>query len=140
MCTIFEPLQVQPFNQSVSYRFKGTCEHIALSLCESTSTSPKFSVNVDFLSESMENGAVGFILGDLSWISREDGSYDDGGNEILTSQVEDGFTRYVYSDGVVVELSANLTIIKFSSSDIDEVTIAHYYGKICLITSISSTS
>ena len=42
-------------------------------------------MTVDFLIESMENGAVGFHVNDLRYISREDGSFDDGGQTPISS-------------------------------------------------------
>ena len=128
MCRLFEPLQVQPFNRSVSYQFRGTCEHTALSLCEGLSDGSKFSINVDFLTESMEMGAVGLFLGDSRWISREDGSYDDGDAEVLTSEAGENFIRHIYSAGVIVDLYPNMTTITFTNLDIDEVIISHNYG------------
>lgn len=128
-CKIFEPLQVQPFAQSVSYGFKGTCEHVALSLCEgSSSASIRFGVTVDFLTESMENGAVGLFVNNSHWISREDSSFDDGNLEPQTSQIANDVTRHTYIAGVVVELYSNQTIITFSASNI-EVVITHNHGK-----------
>lgn len=129
-CRIFEPLQVQPFSLSVSYGFKGTCEHTALSLCDSSSTSIKFSVTVDFLTESLENGAVGLFLNNKHWISREDGTFDDGDLEPHTTELADNITRQSYNNtGVVTELHSNKTVITFSTLDGTEITIAHNYGK-----------
>ena len=123
---------MRPFTQSVSYGFKGTCEHVALSLCDSLSAT--FVVTVDFLTESMENGAIGVFLDDLHWISREDGSFDDGDLEVQAIGRGDDFTRHIYSAGVEVDFHANRTVIKFRYPNAVEVVITHNYGKnlICL--------
>lgn len=121
---------MQPFARSVSYRFKGTCEHTALSLCETSLTSVKFSVTVDFLTESMENGAVGLFLNDKHWISKEDGTFDDGDLEPHITELANDVVRQSYNrTRVVTELHSNKTIITFSTSDSTEISIAHNYGK-----------
>ena len=61
---------MKTYSMSSMYRFMGTCEHVATSLCESV---PGFDVQVtvDFLTESMENGAVGLHVDDVCYVSRE---------------------------------------------------------------------
>ena len=117
------------------YGFMGTCEHIATSPCE---TIPGFDVRVtvDFLTESLENGAVGLHVNNLRYVSREDGSFDDGGQTPLASTpsvsaeyATTGNTR------VLVSFGQGQTNITFDSNTdpsdpLDTIIeIVHTYGK-----------
>ena len=59
ICTIADPLMVSPFTRSTSYTFMGTCEHALLQSCDN---SVDFMVRTDFLTDSMDNGAVGVFF------------------------------------------------------------------------------
>ena len=52
-------MMVSPFTRSTSYTFKGSCERVLLQSCN---PSIDFMVRVDFITDSMENGAVGVFL------------------------------------------------------------------------------
>ena len=54
-----EPMMVSPFSLSTSYTFMGSCERVLLRSCDN---SVDFSVRTDFITDSMENGAVGVFL------------------------------------------------------------------------------
>ena len=58
-CVVNEPMMVSPFTLSTSYTFMGSCERVLLQSCDS---SIDFMVRVDFITDSMENGAVGVFL------------------------------------------------------------------------------
>ena len=133
-CRITEPLRVMPFERTTMYGFMGTCEHIAVSSCEPV---PGFDVRVtvDFLTESMENGAVGLLVNDLRYVSREDGFFDDGGQ----THISPTSTRREYSatppTSVIVDFGEGMTNITFDIDtdpndplDID-IGIVHVYGK-----------
>ena len=112
----------------------GTCEYVAASSCNNI---PGFDVRVtvDYISETLENGAVGLHVNNLRSVSREDGSFDDGGQTPLTSSsfeaeyVPTGDTR------VRVSLGTGQTNITFDSNtpasdplDTD-IYIVHNWGK-----------
>ena len=116
------------------YDFMGTCEHIATSACNAI---PGFDVRVtvDFLTESLENGAVGLHVNDLRYVSREDGTFDDGGQIPLFS---DASSRvYAAADPIMVfvNFSWGQTNITFdsntkASNPLDsEIEVVHTYGK-----------
>ena len=117
------------------YGFMGTCEHTALRFCDLI---PGFNVrvNVDFLTESMENGAVGLLVNDLRYVSREDGSFDDGGQTPLPSSTTT-HKEYKSSDSrIVVNLGEGMTNITYSIIDLPEddplfieITVVHVYGE-----------
>ena len=112
----------------------GTCEHIALSSCDDV---PGYDVRVtvDFLTESMENGAVGLLVNDLRYVSREDGTYDDGGQTPISSDS----TQREYLSGlnrVVVEFGNGVTNITYNFLNFDTtdrgyiaIRVVHSYGK-----------
>lgn len=58
-CTVDEPMMVSPFTRSTSYTFMGSCEHTLLRSCDENID---FSVRTDFITNSMENGAVGVFI------------------------------------------------------------------------------
>lgn len=117
------------------YGFMGTCEHTALSSCDDI---PGFNirVTVDFLTESMENGAVGLLVNDLRYVSREDGTFDDGDQTPISSSP----TRSEYFSSphqTVVNFGAGVTNITYNIVDLEpenplfiEITIIHVYGKL----------
>ena len=111
----------------------GTCEYTAGSSCNAI---PGFDVRVtvDYISETLENGAVGLHVNNLHYVSREDGSFDDGGQVPLSSTPPiaeysaDGDTR------VRVSMGSGQTNITFdsntpSSDPLDtEIEIIHNWG------------
>ena len=133
-CRITEPLRVMPFERTTMYGFMGTCEHIAVSSCEPV---PGFDVRVtvDFLTESMENGAVGLLVNDLRYVSREDGFFDDGGQSPIPSTPTHREYSATPSTRVIVDFGEGMTNITFDVDtdpndplDID-IEIVHVYGK-----------
>ena len=58
-CVVSEPMIVSPFTLSTSYTFMGSCERVLLQSCDS---SINFTVRIDFIADSMKNGAVGVFL------------------------------------------------------------------------------
>ena len=120
------------------YGFAGTCEHIAVSPCEPIPGSD-VRVTVDFLTESMENGAVGLLINDLRYVSREDGSFDDGG-QTPTESTPDR-RQYSATDTIRVSVSfgSGMTNITFNvetdpNDPLDtDIEIVHTYGKdVCI--------
>ena len=115
------------------YGFMGTCEHIAVSSCGSI---PDFDVRVtvDFLTDSMENGAVGLHINDLRYVSREDGSFDDG-DQTLTSYIPNTREYIFLFSRVVVSFGEEMTNITFEITDPTltdhdiEIDIIHVFGK-----------
>ena len=77
-CQIDEIQRVQTFNRMSAYGFMGTCEYVATSSCNAIEGFD-VRVTVDYISETLENGAVGLHVNNLRYVSREDGSFDDGG-------------------------------------------------------------
>ena len=69
---------MQPFTRMSDYRFMGTCEYTALSSCNAISGFD-VRVTVDYITETRDSGAVGLHVNDFRYVSREDGSFDDGG-------------------------------------------------------------
>ena len=121
---------MKTYSMSSMYGFMGTCEHIATSLCESV---PGFDVRVtvDFLTESMENGAVGLHVNDLRYISREDGTFDDGGQTPTSSSASRRKYDATSPTQVVVEFvdgMTNINLIPNGALDA-EIQIVHVYGK-----------
>jgi hypothetical protein len=112
------------------YGFMGTCEHIATSPCE---TIPGFDirVTVDFLTETLENGAVGLHVNNLRYVSREDGSFDDGGQTPLSSSSSSAEYAPTGDTLVLVSFGEGQTNITFDSTVPLGVTIEiiHTYGK-----------
>ena len=126
-CEILETLRVRAYTHMSAYSFLGTCEHIATSFCDSV-PGLDVQVTVDFLTETMENGAVGLHVNDLRYVSREDGSYDDGDQTPSVTMS----TRYEYADtSVVVERGSGMTNITYrpSGAPVSEIEIIHNYGK-----------
>ena len=133
-CRITEPLRVQPFTRTSMYGFMGVCEHIAASSCE-TIAGFDVQVTVDFLTESMENGAVGLHINELRYVSREDGSFDDGGQTPVSSTPTS--REYAATDPtrVFVSFGQGMTNITFDSNTdatdpLDShIEIVHVYSK-----------
>ena len=121
---------MKTYSVNSRYGFMGTCEHVATSLCESV---PGFDVRVtvDFLTESMENGAVGLHINDLRYVSREDGTFDDGGQTPTSSSASRREYAATSPTQVVVEFGdgmTNITLIPNGALDA-EIEIVHVYGK-----------
>ena len=125
-------MQVRPFTKNSEYHFKGTCEHTAFSPCEPIEGFD-VRVTIDFLTELLENGAVGLHINKFHYVSREDGSFDDSGrvSSIPISREYDAIppTR------VFVSFAEGMTNISFDSNtdasdplDTD-IKIVHIYGK-----------
>ena len=116
------------------YGFMGTCEHIATSSCE---TIPGFDVRVtvDFLTESLENGAVGLHVNNLRYISREDGSFDDGEQTPLLATPPSAEYAAPRDIRVHVSFGQGQTNITFdSNADLSDpldaiIEIVHTHGK-----------
>ena len=116
------------------YGFMGTCEHIATSPCE---TIPGFDVRVtvDFLTESLENGAVGLHVNNLRYVSREDGSFDDGGQTPISSTPTNHEYAATGSTLVRISFGQGQTNITFdSNTDPSDplntiIEIIHTYSK-----------
>ena len=51
---------VSPFTQGNRYTFMGTCEHILLESCPPQQSD--FVVSADFITDSMDNGAIGVFM------------------------------------------------------------------------------
>ena len=143
ICQITEPLRVKPFSINSMYGFMGTCEHVAFSSCQSDDEF-NVRVTVDFLTESLENGAVGLHVNDLRFVSREDGSFDDGGQTPLVGSTT---TSRQYtptpSSRVDVDIGENVTSIVYTVTDVQpshpsfiEIVIVHTHGNIILFTLI----
>ncbi len=58
-CTIVDPMLVSAFSRSTSYTFMGSCEHALLQSCDDL---VDFMVRTDFITDSMDNGAVGVFI------------------------------------------------------------------------------
>ena len=116
------------------YGFMGTCEHIATSPCE---TIPGFDVRVtvDFLTESLENGAVGLHVNNFCYVSREDGSFDDGEQTPLSATPSSAEYTAAGDTRVRVSFGQGQTNITFDSNTdpsdpLDAIIeIVHTYGK-----------
>ena len=133
-CRINEFMQVQPFTRTTEYRFNGMCEHIAASPCE-TIEGFDVRVTVDFLTGSMENGAVGLHVNEFRYVSREDGSFDDGGQTPVSSTPTSSEYEATPPTRVSVSFGQGMTNITFDSNtdatdplDTD-IEIVHIYGK-----------
>ena len=111
----------------------GTCEYTAVSSCNAI---PGFDVRVtvDYISETLENGAVGLHVNNLRYVSREDGSFDDGGQTPLSSTPSNA--EYFADGGTLVRVSIGpgQTNITFdsntpSSDPLDtDIYIIHNWG------------
>ena len=111
----------------------GICEYTALSSCNAI---PGFDVRVtvDYITETLENGAVGLHVNNFRYVSREDGSFDDGGQTPIP-----GLSTFIYAPAgdtrVRVSLGQGQTNISFDSNtpasdplDTD-IEIIHNWGK-----------
>ena len=83
----------------------------------------------------MENGAVGLLVNNLHYISREDGSFDVGGQTPLSSTTTH---REYESSGsrIVVSLGEGMNNITYSVINLPEddpffieITVVHVYGE-----------
>lgn len=125
-CTITEPLTISPFNATTSYNFRGSCELTALGACDDISTEADFSIRVDFISDTMANGAVGVYKDGLRWISREDGSFF---SDIVASSTSSDSNALEFSD-IAITVMLNVTAMRtvIVVGDGIGVTVVHYYG------------
>ena len=108
----------------------GTCEHVATSLCDAVD-GYDVQVTVDFLTQSMENGAVGLHVNDLRYVSREDGSFDDGDQNVATVNGRRMYDATSPTRVVVDFFGENMTnvITFFPGGALDaEIEIIHVYG------------
>ena len=112
----------------------GICEYTALSSCNAI---PGFDVRVtvDYITETLENGAVGLHVNNFRYISREDGSFDDGGQTPLSSSLSSVEYAPAGDTRVRVSMGAGQTNITFDSNtpandprDTD-IDIVHNWGK-----------
>ena len=135
-CRIDEIQLVQPFTRMSDYRFMGICEYTALSSCIPI---PGFDVRVtiDYITETLENGAVGLHVNDFRYVSGEDGSFDDGGQIPISGlSMSSNFIYAPAGDTLVhVSLGQGQTNISFDSNtpasdplDTD-IEIIHNWGK-----------
>ena len=122
-CSISEPLLVSPFNASTSYNFRGTCELIALRSCDE-SEEPDFAVRVDFISDTMDNGAVGVYRNGLRWISREDGSFF---SDIEADSSSDENVMVYSANDIRVTLNASESTTVIEVGGTIQVTVTHVY-------------
>lgn len=123
LCTISEPLIVSPFNATLSYDFRGTCELTALMSCNGSESG--FAVRVDFLSDSEANGAVGVFMGDLKWISREDGEFSSD-VEADSSANQNVLEYPTHAIRVTLNEAEERNVIEVGGSI--QVTVMHTYG------------
>ena len=114
----------------------GTCEYVATSSCNAIEGFD-VRVTVDYISETLENGAVGLHVNELRYVSREDGSFDDGG-QIPLSSIPSVSAEYAATGDtrVHVSMGAGQTNVTFDSNtpandplDTD-INIVHNWGKI----------
>ncbi len=114
---------VNPFNMVDQYSFMGICELTALMSCNGTE--PGFAVRVDFLSATEANGAVGVYMGDLKWISREDGRFDSDVQAAPSGNPN--VLEYPGNDiSVTLNQTARTTVIEVRGAI--QVTVVHVYG------------
>ena len=116
------------------YRFRGICEYTAVSSCIPIEGFD-VRVTVDYITETMDNGAVGLLVNDLRYVSREDGSFDDGGQTPLSSTPSSAEYAPAGDTRVRVSIGSGQTNITFDSNtpasdllDID-IDIIHNWGK-----------
>ena len=118
------------------YGFMGPCEHVAFSSCQPVDGND-VRVTVDFLTNSLENGAVGLHVGDFRYVSREDGSFDDGGQLPISVSIT-GTILYAPTPNsqVFVERGDSVTSIIYIVTDVSItdpsfilINITHTHGK-----------
>ena len=113
----------------------GTCEYVATSSCNAIEGFD-VRVTVDYISETLENGAVGLHVNELRYVSREDGSFDDDGQTPLSSTPSVSAEYAATGDTLVrVSFGTGQTNITFDSNtpandplDTD-ISIVHNWGK-----------
>ena len=108
----------------------GTCEYVATSSCNAIEGFD-VRVTVDYISETLENGAVGLHVNELRYVSREDGSFDDGGQTPLSSTPSVSAEYVVTRDTrVQVSMGTGQTNITFANDSLDtDIYIVHNWGK-----------
>ena len=142
-CRIDEILQVQPFTRTSDFRFMGICEYTALSSCNSI---PEFDVRVtvDYITETLENGAIGLHVNNFRYVSREDGSFDDGGQTPTSSTASSSEYTATAPTLVRVSFGSAQTNITFDSNTAasdpldTDIEIIHNWGKYATILQILS--
>jgi hypothetical protein len=114
---------------SDAYSFNGICELIAVTSCDAQV--PDFSVRVDFRSEDDANGAIGVRIGNLRWVSRENGDFDSTADEDASSSTADIFD---YPDqNVTVILNSTTQTNRIVVTGNIQVTVTHVYsGKLSM--------
>ncbi|XP_064387502.1 uncharacterized protein LOC135335845 isoform X3 [Halichondria panicea] len=127
-CTITDPMLVSPFTRSTSYTFMGTCEHTLLQSCDD---SVDFMVRTDFLTDNMDNGAVGVFIDGASFISRENGSFESSETSSSISGVPGRVTEVYADSNVEVERGDTYTEIRVGGGI--GVNVRHNYGDPSLI-------
>ena len=143
-CRIDEILQVQPFTRTSDYRFMGICEYTAFSSCNPISGFD-VRVTVDYITETLENGAVGLHVNNFRYVSREDGTFDDGGQTPISS-TPSSFDIYAATAPTLVRVSrgSGQTNITFDSNTTandpldTDIEIIHNWGKYATILQILS--
>ena len=126
MCVLRDTFMVRPFNRSMGYTYRGSCEIVAIQSCnQSMGVELDFTVRVDYITETSELGAVGIHKDEYTWVSREDGEY------VSTSPGEvvqpDGSLYYPDSD---IRVTHNATTMRrtIRVGDGIGITIVHNYG------------
>lgn len=122
ICSVTEPLIVSPFQSSMNYNFRGSCEHVIVSACDG---SPDLRITVDFLADTLQNGRIGASYNGRMYVSREDGTVTvDSNTEVIS--MSGSIT--VYQGNVVVtrDIINNKTTIDFRGLG---VTIVHQLGQ-----------
>ena len=104
-CVIQDALRVSPFNATPSYQFRGSCELTAVTSCSGV---PDFSVRVDYLTETLDIGAVGVLKDGLVWTVREDRTIESSSSEVPV--VSGNTTRYESSAITITRGSEDISI------------------------------
>ena len=114
---------VRPFNATPSYSFGGTCELVAVKSC--VGAEEGFTVRVDFILDTLANGAVGVYKDGFRWVSREDGSFLTTSEEVPN---EDEGAMYFETSDITVLLNESSKINTIIVGDGILVDIIHSYG------------
>lgn len=130
-CIISDSLMVSPFSftPTTGYRFRGTCELTALQSC--SGAEPDFAVRVDFLTDTLETGAVGVFRSGLNWISTEEGNFETTSQEMPEVIITDDGEQRRYGDSdivVTMNTTAKTNIIRTEDNILTTIT-HNYEGK-----------
>lgn len=120
-CVIEDALRISPFNASLSYQFRGTCELIALQSCNGSR--PDFAVRVDYLSDNFGVGAVGVFKDGFRWVVREDRSFFTTSSEVAV--VVGNVSTYVASD---VAVTREGDVVRLAVGDEIGVTVTRSFA------------